>query len=339
MRTALYFPHTEVRSENLVRTALLQWDNLEYIAPYDSFKPEYKNSEMAEAMEIIGLARHPTKEDRTEVHALIEELLKNGIPEAFQYSPRGGGETIDYEIWPQKLAPNTWALLREHGVIGQRRRLSNFDYPASQAAGLTLMSILADVLAGQTRARVTDQAQAYATIANAPRPLNFEASAHTTVVPLTLKTVNLTNVSTQRLIEFRKKEEGSYGHQYRSLRHKYLQRIETHVNDIAKLNRLSDRDELDRCFADDMERDFCALKDELRFARKDAWLDKGFVTLVSSAVLGSAALMGIDVMPEVIGPAGGAVALAGALGPVNKLAKARLDVLQKHPMAYLYELH
>jgi hypothetical protein len=84
------------------------------------------------------------------------------------------------------------------------------------------MSILADVLAGETRARVTDQAQAYAAIANAPRPLEYEASAHDIVVPITLNAVNLAMVPTQRLIEFRKKEDGADGHQYRSLRHNYL---------------------------------------------------------------------------------------------------------------------
>jgi hypothetical protein len=38
MRTALYFPHTEVRSESIIRTALLTWDSLEYIAPYSGYR-------------------------------------------------------------------------------------------------------------------------------------------------------------------------------------------------------------------------------------------------------------------------------------------------------------
>lgn len=336
MRTALYFPHTEVRSEQLVRTALLQWDQLEYIAPYQGYRPTYEDRDVAEAMELIGHARCPGDAERMEVHELIKELLTKGVPEAFQYSPRGGGETPDYELWPQKFAPDTWELLRETGLVGHR--LSNFDYPASQAAGLTVMSILADVLAGETRTRVTDQAQAYAAIANAPRPLEYEASAHDIVVPVTLNAVSLTKVPTQRLIEFRRKETGAQGHQYRGLRHSYLKRIETHITDVAKHEREADREELERCFTEDMERDFRALKDELRFARNEAWLDKGFIALVSTAVLSGAAMAGFGVMPEVIGPAGAAVALAGALGPVNKLAKTRLDVLQKHPMAYLYEL-
>lgn len=336
MHTALYFPHTEVRSEQLVRTALLQWDRLEYISPFGGYHPPYQDREMAEAMELIGTGRSPSEEELKEVHGHIEELLKDGVPEVFLYSPSNGRETPDYELWPQKLAWETWQLLHDRGVLGHR--LPNFDYPASQAAGLTVMAILADVLAGETRARVTDQAQAYAAIANAPRPLRYDATAHETVVPLTLKAVNLANVPTRHLIDFRKREEGANGHQYRTLRHNYLKRIETYVTDLCKMTRASDRDELERCFSEAMERDFAVLKDELRFARNDAWLDRGFVTLVSSAAIAGSALVGFGAMPEVVGPTGAAVMLAGALSPVNKLAKTRLDVLQKHPMAYLYEL-
>jgi hypothetical protein len=44
--------------------------------------------------------------------------------------------------------------------------LSPADYPASQAGGLTLMALLADVMAGRTKTRLTDQGIAYAALSN-----------------------------------------------------------------------------------------------------------------------------------------------------------------------------
>jgi len=341
MRSALYFPHTRVRSESLVRTALLQWDHLEFISPDLDYRPSYEDPVIAEAMELIGKPRTTNSEDRKRMHEFVEEFLDNlDFPDAFQYLTSVSEEDVNvFRIMAEKLAPETWKLLYS-GQTGNLDTcpLHSSYYFVPDALGLTLMAVLADVLAGDTRARVTDQAEAYRAIANAPRQLGKEVSAHQHVVPLTLKGVNLESVSTQRLIEFRKREAGPEGHQYRGLRHKYLARVEAQVVALAKLERVEDRDELDRTFCEDMDKDFRDLKDELRFARNEAWLDRGFMTLVASSAASALALAGMGVMPEVYGPAGLAVSLAGSLGPVNKLAKSRLDIMQKHPMAYLYRL-
>ena len=39
-----------------------------------------------------------------------------------------------YELWPQKLYNETWTLLREKQLVGQR--LANGDYPFTEQAGL-----------------------------------------------------------------------------------------------------------------------------------------------------------------------------------------------------------
>jgi len=135
MRSAIYYPHTEVRNEDLVRTALLTWDKLEYICPFKSYTPQYATKDMADAMSIIGDPRAPTDEEQNEVHSLIEDLIGEGVPEIFAYSPRDGVPNYDYEMWPGKLAPKTWQLLHEKGMIGHQ--LDNSDYPASQAVGLS----------------------------------------------------------------------------------------------------------------------------------------------------------------------------------------------------------
>jgi hypothetical protein len=339
MRTALYFPHTEVRSEGVVRTALLTWDTLEYIAPFPNYRPSYRNRNMARAMELIGEPRIPKSAEQKRVHEFVEDLLQQGVPETFKYSPADGSRTPEYEIWPQKLAEETWDLLRVHGLTDGFIYHDNMDYPTSQAAGLTLMAILADVLAGDTRTRITDRGLAYATIANAPR-VTVQAQEPTRVVPLTFKAIGLEHIPIDRLIAFRERETKSSKSDYRTLRHNYLAAIEKHIERISKVRIGSaDRVELDRAFASDMEDDLRDLKKELGYAKRDAWLSKDVLALViAGGALFTAATAAHYHMPEVIVGSGGLALLGGLPSTANKLAKSRYDVLRKHPMAYLYQL-
>lgn len=338
MRSALYFPHTEVRGKNVVHTALLMWDELEYIVPFDGYHPHYTDRHIADAMEIIGRKRVPGRAEQQKVHLAVEDLLRDGVPETFRYSPASGAREQDYEMWPQKLLGETWDRLRREGLTD--RPLDNHDYPMSQAAGLTLMAILADVLAGTTRARITDRSLAYATIANVPKVAE-DAEKPVQVVPLTLKGIAVDRLPLERLIEFRKREAREHGNDYRKLRHNYLEAVEKHITRISKVEPASrDRIELDRCFESDMEDDFRDLKRELGFAKREAWLSKEFLTLAVAGGGLLAAGLGLQnaPIPEVLTGGGAAVLLGGMLGTGNKLAKARYDVLRKHPMAYLYEV-
>lgn len=339
MRSALYFPHTEVRSKELIRSALLTWDHLEYIVPFVGYNTNYDDQDSARAMEIIGRPRVASTDDQAKVHALVDELLHKGVPETFRYSPADGRQTPEYEMWPQKLMGKTWDLLRTHGLTDAP--LSNMDYPTSQAAGLTLMAIIADVLAGDTRSRITDQGLAYATIANVSK-VDEQPEDYEEVVPLTLKVASLDKVPMSRLIEFREREEKSAaGMDYRTLRHNYLAAIEKHAERISKTSPGSaDRTELDRNFVSDIEKDFYDLKTELGIAKRDALFTKEMFTLVLAAGAAAvAAAAGAPVLvPSAIAGSGGVVMLGGLLGTANKFGKARRDVMRKHSMAYLYEL-
>ena len=340
MRSALYFPHTEVRSKDLIRSALLTWDHLEYIAPFEGYHTRYEDRDSARAMEIIGRARVASSDDQRNVHSLVEELLQKEVPETFKYSPSDGNRTPEYEMWPQKLAGETWELLRANGLTD--RPMSNMDYPTSQAAGLSLMAIIADVLAGETRSRVTDQGLAYATIANVSKVAELPNDDYAQIVPITLKVASLDKVPMSRLIALREREEKSAdGADYRALRHNYLAAIEKHVERVSKLSwQSSDRAELDRVFASDMESDFQDLKTELGFAKREALFTKEAFTLVLAAgAAAAAAVIGAPILvPGAIAGSGGLVSLGGFLGTANKFGKARRDLMRKHSMAYLYEV-
>lgn len=338
MRTALYFPHTEVRSKSVIHTSLLMWDQLETIVPYDGYRSQYTDYEAAAAMEIIGSPRAPTEAEKRNVHVMIEELLRDGVPETLRYSPRSGERDDTYEMWPQKLLHETWNLFQAKGLTD--RPLDNHDYPMSQATGLTVMAILADLLAGQTRARITDRQLAYATMANAPK-IAGDAHKPMQVVPLTMRGVAVDRIPLDRLIDFRRREAKERGNGYRKLRHNYLEFVEKHLAAIANVEPNSrDRQELDRAFQSDMEDDLRDLKAELGFAKRDAWLSKEMLTLtIAGGALLAAATGGPHVpAPEVITGAGAVALLGGMFGTGNKLAKARYDVMRKHPMAYLYQV-
>ncbi|WP_296614601.1 hypothetical protein [Sphingomonas sp.] len=345
MRTALYYPHTEIQSERLVRSALLTWDRVETIVPWRGYRGHYEDRAMAEAMELLGDARSPSDDHKRQVHALLEDLLTTGVPETFLYRTAMRHHE-DYEMWPQKLMHETWQMLRDNDLIGEL--LDDADYPASQTAGLTIMSMLADVMAGETRARITDRGIAYATIANLPGVTRKPAAAADgldRVVPLTFKSISLDQIDLGKLVAFRKREAKASGHHYRALRHLYLDRLEEHLAEAAKFVPGSDdREELDRVFEEEMEDDLRDLKDELGVARRDALLSKDTLTfalaggaLLAAGVVAAAAAAPI-VIPAALTLTGAPATIGGMLSTSNKYAAKRREILRKHPMAYMYEV-
>src|SRR5260370_24743755 len=84
MRSALYYPHVEVTRLGLLQTALLLWDHLEYIQPFEHFRPDYKgHPECRRGMEVIGKPHHPSEEEKEEAHTLIDEFTARGLPSPF----------------------------------------------------------------------------------------------------------------------------------------------------------------------------------------------------------------------------------------------------------------
>lgn len=344
MYAALYYPHTEVKSTALVKRALLTWDRLETVVPFPEYEPQYEGV-IAKAMELVGGKRAPTDDEKGKVHDLVEDLIEGGVPETFTYQPERYDQ--EYEMWPGKLAPKTWQLLAERGLIGGQ--LANSDFPASQPAGLTLMSIVADVLAGDTRTRVTDQGAAYATIANAPTPAAGTADAANLeqVIPLTFKTIALEQVSIERLIDFRKRETNpGNGHHYRQLRHRYVDSLTEHAKAVAAYPLgTADRTLLDEQFGQKMEDDLAELKDQLGIAKKDAILSKeslaliGLAAVAATSLAGGGALAAIPLaVADAIQTSGVVASVGGPLLMAHKYGVARKKVLREHPMAYLYEI-
>lgn len=339
MRTALYFPHTEIRSQSLLKTSLLLWDKLEFIVPYPEYKPYYENATVAKAVELIGVQRCPSKSEKQEAHDLVEDLATRTLPDAFYYRPAINDGA--YEVYPQKFLESTWKILEDLQLAGAP--LPNADYPLTTTAGLSVMSILADCCAGETRARITDRGLAYATITNLlVDSTKQDAGAHyERVIPLTLKLIDAANLPLDWLVKFREREETEAGgHTLRALRHTYLRRVEDHVNALQELTRPADWAELDRTFESDMAGDLRRLEGELSSEKKGLAYSKEII-VSGLAAAGSiwGALHGLPLeIPVAFTALGAPVTVGGLLSAQNKYAAARRAIMEKHPMAYVYQL-
>ncbi|MBJ6127204.1 hypothetical protein [Microvirga splendida] len=297
---------------------------------------------MAEAVELVGEQRVPNEEEKKRAHDDIEEFATRQLPEAFYYRSTAPGGWMEYGMWPQKLQPETWKLLQDLQLAGHP--LANSDYPLQDAAGLSIMSILADCCAGTTRARLTDRSHAYATLTNLlvdEAATDAQEAKHDRVIPLTLRLIQTADLPLETLIDFRRREAKSKGHDIRDLRHRYVDRLSKHVEDVRNLKHKSDRVELERQFENEMKDDLAHLKDELRIANREVLFSKEIlVTAIAAAGSLYAATKGIPFdVPSAMTIAGAPVTAGGLLATHNKFTATRKAIMKKHPMAYLHELN
>ena len=344
MRSALYYPHTTVESVELVKSALLLWDRLEFIVPWTSFRAKYDDPLVERAMELIGRARYPSDAEKREAHEHIEDLVTRPLPPDFFLSTDRPSDFEAYEIYPQKLLPETWHLLRDFRMTGPV--LANADYPTTEPTGLTVMSILADCCAGATRSRVTDRGSAYATLAgvigaDTGQASSGNADVTSQLIPISLEVIDVASIDLKKLIEYREREQGRGGSDYTQLRHRYLEGLETYVKKLTSVQgRASDAEEIKRHFQSDMKIDLVNLKSELGFAKRDA-LFSNEILVTALAAAGSVAMAAFGLAVPILGAltfAGAPAAIGGLFGAGNKYFSARRAILQKHPMAYLYAL-
>ena len=218
----------------------------------------------------------------------------------------------------------------------------------------SLLAILADCCAGATRSRVTDRAQAYASLAGLLTDdptgevrdqvidVNLRAVApEEALVTLRLSLPDIDTLSLERLIQFRKREASQGGHAFRKLRHSFVEKIEGQVKELTSNPKLtkSDVTELeDRFFQENVD-DLTILKEELGFEFKDLAKDVLVTLVAGSATLAANLFPAVGpVLRGMVTAAGAPVTIGGAVSVGNKFFKARAEILRKHPLALLYEL-
>jgi len=245
-------------------------------------------------------------------------------------------------MYPEKLLPESWEILRKARMAGKLR--DNSDYPLTKYGGLAVMSILADCCAGTTRSRVTDRSDAYATVAgllgnNPGAPKIKKTEARGQLVPISLSVVDASKIDIAALLALRKREEQESGHTLRDLRHRYVSGLDSYINQLANVEAtLADAQEIQRQFKSDMERDLKELKAELGFVRTELLTSKELIVTVLTGIATAASwLAGLQLPLEGVITLGGTpVAVGGLVGLGSKYLKEREAVMKKHPMAYLY---
>jgi hypothetical protein len=290
---------------------------------------------MAAAWKLIGDTMYPDPEQQQRAHEHIKELLESGVSVDVLYRDDAPPPEA-YEIWPQKLLPETWDLLRKHRLTAAP--LANGDYPFEEQGGLAVMSKLADACAGTTFARWTDRFLAYGLVADR----DPEAAAQTAVVPLTLSMIDATSIPIERLIDFRRREEREgRGGAYQALRHRYADALVKHVEATKSVESRNELKQLRREFEDDMRRDLRELRDALGVNAIDAITSPVVVT--TAVAVGSWLATADPVATATAAAAGGGA--AKAIEKVVELFRLRTGfsakqrkIMAEHPMSYLYQL-
>jgi hypothetical protein len=338
MLAALYYPHTRIKSKSLLKTSLLLWDRLEFIIPDLNYHVQYDDKEMADAVELIGTYRCPDEREKREVHERVEEFATRELPPAFYYHGNQENQP-EYAIYAHKFSDDTWRALEQLQLAKPPEGYAR--HRLAEATGLTMMSLLAECCAGTTRTLVTDRGVAYANLIN----LTAEGTTPTegdydVVVPITLSLVNTATVPLNSLIEFRKREAKSKSRDLRDLRHRYVKRIEDHVDRIRSEAKPSDRKELQRLFEEEMKSDLAVLKNELGTAKTIALTAQDVIVgVMTTGAFAASALFGAPLNVAGAWTVGGAaVTLGGMVRAKSELAARRKEIMRKHPMAYMYEL-
>jgi hypothetical protein len=326
--SALYYPHTGTQDEDLLKTALLLWDRLEYISPFEDFRISSDSRDVAEAFELIGHPHVPSDAEKAEAHTEITTLVSGAVPEYLAFEP--SNPNLRYLIYPQKFLPETWDVLRQ-SRLAETYRVGEFDdYVLGKWLGLTMMSVLARVCAGGEKRTITDEADCYAaltryvTAAHAGQYASV-GSEYERIATVALRTFDVSEIEFHDILELRKREVSGKDTLLRDLRHKYLHAIDELVGKLGKATHPGDREELQRVFESTLAGDLEELKRALRLTAKRALLSKE----VAVAVLVSAGAL--------VEPITSSLISTGAL--VKTLVDyraARRAVLKEHAMSWLY---
>ena len=341
MLSALYYPHTTVRDEGLLRHALLVWDKVSFIVPWRGFLQQQDSPTMVRrTMELIGEEIEVEKPAKDAVFKALETLVSKPIPPWLLLStpPKADLDILknEYAIFPQKLDDRIAELLTKHRLA--RFKGSDEDIYTNPALGLLVMALLAQESAGTTRHTVTDRAAAYSWLAkyaferdSVEGAVAGQANAHVAGLHLlSLGALDLESLPLERLIAMREREASSgEGADYRKFRHNYLKRLQQYAQRLAKAALQSDVTTIEREYSE-------AMKDDVKFLQH-ALQDQTFAAIVSKetglAIAGSGATLltaGVGTVP------GGVAAGLGALAAFQKFRTGANKVLSEHPMAWMY---
>lgn len=353
--SAVYYPHTTLRSPQLLRNSLLLWDYVDCIVPYKGFSiTQGLKGSFAEAAEIIVNPRVPDNTEQDKVDKSVTNLFSNGIPSWInEFILREDLSTLrsnnlhrlnnEFLIYPQKFLHRTWHKLSQLNVARFAQQYNDWAVPPS--LGLLLMAELANTLAGEEQHIITDRSEAYGCLfSTMTTSLGGEILKTTKKEPVTSTIDRLVTISIRiadpakvqfgRILELRKREGDNNTSDLKKLRHKYLDATTSYSQQFTKPGLTNhDRKELSRQFTGNIENDFRELKKELGMARNDLLFSKeaGIAVVALAGGLADPITLGAGLSNAVSTIGVGALIRSGV-----KYIRSRQKALSNHSMSWLY---
>lgn len=345
MLVALYYPHTVIRSKNLLKTALLLWDYVECIVPRPNWRLEapFKEKSYNEAIELIVHPHVPNQQQRNYANTDVKNFLQEQGSEFFLQNALRNRYNRNFLVYPEKFLRTTWHLLENHGLA----RWDNIsrDYGVPPALGLLMMSSLADACAGTQKQKVTDQVLAYsllerakATLVGAPYVEGLDASQVAPelnrLVTLCLRVLDARAIPINKLLAFRKREVKGKSADYRTMRLNYLKNLKKYVDRMLKEAKTkADVKEIERQFKEDMREDLYNLKRELSIASVEPLFSKEM--LLTALVLGGSLLEPLSGFTKLAATLKG-IGIIPLIKTRFKHKRERRKALLQHKISWLY---
>ena len=111
---ALYYPHTNITSEVVLKNALLLWDKVDIIVPRSGWTPRAstKGKLFNEGLELVVVRRAPSEHERLKAHQGLQAAMKDGVLTKLAAASPKSGIPRDFPIYPSKFMERTWHMLR-----------------------------------------------------------------------------------------------------------------------------------------------------------------------------------------------------------------------------------
>jgi hypothetical protein len=342
MLKALYYPHTQIRSQIILKNALLLWDEIETIVPSSRTLSSEGTLLEQEATRLVVRSRRPSNEERRAAHEALNGLIESGqLMALLSTAPRDWRRT-GYPVFHEKFLAQTWYMLESEGLANLESEQGHFSVPES--LGFLMMSFLADSCAGATIQRITDRQDAHSWLLEArasvlgSRPIfGFDASqvapSHDRLVTLSLQALDARHIPLKSLVAMRKREQKQGGGDYAAMRRRYLSCLDAHVSRVVKeATTAGDLRELERQFQNEIRADVQDLQAELGIASKKALFTKELaISTIAAGGLLASPVAGLTAL-SALGIAGVVPLVKSAI----EMKAAKRDALKRHASSWLF---
>jgi hypothetical protein len=332
--TALYFPHVHIADPELVRSSLLLWDKLYYIAPSAQMLPYDDDSppELARALDVIARPHVPSEAEQQSAHDLTVKAVHNTSPVDW----RGDQSThFNFGVYEGKFLHRTLETLREYRLGDYATDGRSADFAMQERLGLTVMAILAACCAGAAGHAVTNRLWEYGEIAREKRPFLRhgekidDSQTIDRLMRASFEVMDLSNVRLERLIALREKNDAEFN----ELRHGYVRTLREFVR-----QRFRDRHK-GPAAANEIERQF--IREGRKWAANlEKILEARSVQrrLIRLSAFSSVALAAPDALTDVSKAALGVLAAFTAYRASRFGVPSNFEIQRTSPVGYLHFL-